>query len=211
MIKASSDGNPSRRVPPFAVVLRSERLAMETLPDALPFQTMEVDDWDSVLSKLSSFRPGCLLVDFDAERESTIAKIRDFAAQGIRFSIIGVTVDRSRKTLYQALRHGFVDLVPRPLEVRNLVESVEEAFEADSKSNPALGGDSLCELRSCFGRLTPKEREVLPRLLLGVPSRRLAGEFLVTYQTIDRHRKRVIEKMKVDNMTELAMKLYRQY
>jgi FixJ family two-component response regulator len=206
MIQASHDGNPSRRIRPFMVVLQSERLTIESLPDALPFQTMEVDNWESVFKKLSSFRPGCLLVDFDSNRDETIAMIRKFTDQGIRFSIVGITADRSRRTLHQALRHGIVDLVPRPMDGRMLVEAVQEAFDSDSK-----GKDSLCEVRSCFGKLTPKEREVLPHLLLGVPSRRLAGQFLVTYQTIDRHRKRVIEKMKVDNMTELAMKLYRQY
>ncbi|MCA9140083.1 MAG: hypothetical protein KDB00_25095, partial [Planctomycetales bacterium] len=170
------------------------------------FQTMEVESWEEVFKKLSSFRPGCLLVDFDSNRDETIAMVRKFADQGIRFSIVGITADRSRRTLHQALRNGFVDLVPHPIDSRLLIDAVEDAFKADSS-----GTDSLCEIRSCFGKLTPKEREVLPQLLLGVPSRRLASEHRVTYQTIDRHRKRVIEKMNVDNMTELAMKLYRQY
>lgn len=206
MIKASHDGNPSPGIRPFMVVLQSERLSIESLPDALPFQTMEVENWETVFKKLSSFRPGCLLVDFDSNRDQIIEQVRKFADQGIRFSIVGITADRSRRTLHQALRNGFVDLVPHPIDSRLLIEAVEDAFRSD-----AMGDDSLCELRSCFGRLTPKEREVLPKLLLGVPSRRLAGELRVTYQTIDRHRKRVIEKMNVDNMTELAMKLYRQY
>ena len=122
------------------------------------------------------------------------------------FSMVGVTADRSRRTLHTALRHGFINLIPHPVDQRDLIESVEEAFEYDSQ-----GEDSLCEMRSCFGKLTPKEREVLPDLLQGLPSRKLARKYLVTYQTIDRHRKRVVEKMKVDNMTELALKLYRQY
>lgn len=206
MIKASHNGNSTLGIRPFMVVLQSDRLSIQTLPDALPFQTMEVENWEAVVKKLSSFRPGCLLVDFDNNRDKTLEMIRKFADQGIRFSIVGITADRSRRTLHQALRHGFTDLIPHPIDSRALVEAVEEAFQAD-----ATGKDSLCEIRSCFGKLTPKEREVLPFLLLGVPSRRLAGEMRVTYQTIDRHRKRVIEKMNVDNMTELAMKLYRQY
>ncbi|QDV83247.1 response regulator transcription factor [Planctomycetes bacterium TBK1r] len=206
MIKASHDGNPSPGIRPFTVVLQSERLSIATLPDALPFQTLEVDNWESVFKKLSSFRPGCLLVDFDSVRDETLKRVRKFADQGIRFSIVGLTADRSRRTLHLALKHGFVDLVPHPIENRLLIEAVQEAFQAD-----AAGPDSLCNLRSGFGRLTPKEREVLPQLLLGIPSRRLAGKLNVSYQTIDRHRKRVIEKMNVDNMTELAMKLYRQY
>jgi len=207
MIKASSSRTiPACAIRPFLVILRSDRLGIESLPDALPFQTMEVDSWVAVDKKLSSFRPGCLLVDLDQDPQSTLEAIRQFADQGIRFSMVGITADRSRRTLHSALKHGFIDLVPRPIEERHLIDAVHEAFDADSR-----GDYSLCELRSCFGKLTPKEREILPYLLLGVPSRRLAGQFLVSYQTIDRHRKRVTEKMKVDNMTELAMKLYRQY
>jgi FixJ family two-component response regulator len=206
MIKATHDGNPSRGILPFMVVLRSDRLCISSLPDAFPFQVLEAECWETAFRKLSSFRPGCLLVDFDQDRDQNIETIRKFADQGIRFSIVGITADRSRRTLQLALRHGFVDLVSRPIESRILTAAVEEAVETD-----IAGETSLCELRSGLGKLTPKEREVLPHLLRGVPSRRLAGQFLVTYQTIDRHRKRVIEKMNVDNMNELAMKLYRQF
>jgi FixJ family two-component response regulator len=206
MIKAKHDGTPSKGICPFMVVLRSSGLNLQELPDALPFQSIEVDDWEEADKKLSSFRPGCLLLDFDSGREQTIATVKRFADQGLQFSIVGITADRSRRTLHFALKHGFVDLVPRPIEPQGLIEAVQDAFESD-----ASGAHSLCEIRSCFGKLTPREREILPHLLLGVPSRRLAGEFLVSYQTIDRHRKRVIEKMQVENMTELAMKLYRRY
>ncbi len=206
MIKSTYDGNPSPGLRPVAVVLTSDQLSIPMLPDALPFQMLEVSCWESVFRKLSAFRPGCVFVDFDHQRDETVTAVRRFADQGVRFSIVGVTADRSRKTLQRAMRNGFVDLVPRPLEHRAVMDAVEDAFRVDSD-----GIDSRCELRSCFGCLTPKEREVLPHLLLGVPSRRLAGQFAVTYQTIDRHRKHVIEKMKVDNMTELAMKLYRQF
>lgn len=206
MIKESQGTHAQPGIRPFGVVLRSGRLALETLPDALPFQSLEVDTWDSVFRKLSSFRPGCLIVDFDFDRGRTLEAIRRYADQGIRFSAVGITSDRSRRTLQQALRFGFVDLVHAPIESRAFVEAVQEAFKADSH-----GTYSLCELRSCFGKLTPKEREMLPHLLRGVASRRLASQFQVSYQTIDRHRKHVVEKMNVDNMTELAMKLYRQY
>lgn len=206
MIQASPVAESVYAIHPFMVVLRSSRLSVQSLPDALSFQTAEVSDWGGVFHKLSTFRPGCVLVDFDEGREHVLSAVREFADQGIRFSIIGVTVDRSRRTLHQAMRHGILDLVSRPLDARALGDAVNEAFHYDSH-----GDDSLCEMRSCFAKLTPKEREMLPHLLLGVPSRRLASQFLVTYQTIDRHRKRVVEKMKVDNMTELAMKLYRHY
>ncbi|MEM6468560.1 MAG: LuxR C-terminal-related transcriptional regulator [Planctomycetota bacterium] len=206
MIKAAQATNTSLGIRPFLVVLRSERLNTQSLPDALPFQIQEVDCWDEVFKKLTSFRPGCLLVDLDSNEQETYAEIRRFADRGIRFSKVGVTADRSRKRFHQALRSGFLDLVSRPIDNMHLIEAVQEAFRVDSD-----GDESLCELRSRFGRLTPKELEILPDFLLGVPSRRLAAKFLVTYQTIDRHRKRVIQKMNVSNMNELAIKLYRKY
>ncbi|MCC9601409.1 LuxR C-terminal-related transcriptional regulator [Stieleria sp. JC731] len=206
MIKASQETGTSLGIRPFAVVLQNDRFNIASLPDALPFECKEVDSWEQVFRKLSSFRPGCLLVDFDHDRQNVLNQIHHFADHGIRFSLVGVTADQSRKTFQLAIRNGFTDLVSRPLDRRTLIDSVDEAFRTDSE-----GANSLCEIRSCFGKLTPKEREVLPELLLGIPSRKLASIHAVTYQTIDRHRKHVIEKMKVENMTELAMKLYRQY
>lgn len=206
MIKTCSDANPSLGIRPFVVVLKSERMAIDLLPDALPFHIQEVDGWENAFRKLSSFRPGCILLDFDHQRDLLLEQIRELADQGIRFTMVGVTADRSRRTLHHAMRNGFIDLVSRPINERVLVETMEEAFRAD-----ADGHDSLCEIRSCFGKLTPTERKMLPHLLRGIPSKRLSTQFDVTYQTIDRHRKHVIQKMQVDNMTELAMKLYRKF
>ena len=146
MIKESQRAIAQPAIRPFGVILRSGRLALETLPDALPFQTLEVDTWEAVFRKLSSFRPGCLILDFDSQRDRTLDAIRRFADQGIRFSAVGITSDRSRRTLQQAMRFGFVDLVNTPIESRPFVEAVHEAFNADSE-----GDYSLCELRSCFG------------------------------------------------------------
>ena len=206
MIQESQESVAHVGLRPFAVLLKSNRLNIQSLPSALPFQVTEVDCWESIFKKLSSFRPGCVVVDFDEGRDVSVEAIKQFADQGIRFSVVGLSSDRSRRTLLQAMRIGFVDLVHTPIEPRQFETAVQEAFEVDAK-----GPDSLCELRSGFGKLTPKEREVLPHLLRGTPSRKLASRFLVSYQTIDRHRKHVIEKMNVDNMTELAMKLYRKF
>jgi FixJ family two-component response regulator len=205
MIQASQDSTSNVGIRPLAVVLNGGGLNRACLPASAPLPIVAVDDWNAVFKKLSTFRPGCLIVDYDDRREQTLSALRRFAAEGIQFSTVGITADRSRRTLQQALRHGFIDLVPRPINDLHFADAVLEAAEADSN-----GQDSLCELRSRFGKLTPREREVLPYLLLGVPSRKLAGQFDVTYQTIDRHRKHVIEKMQVDNVTELALKLYRR-
>ncbi|MEO1615905.1 MAG: LuxR C-terminal-related transcriptional regulator [Planctomycetota bacterium] len=206
MIKAAQEAPRTLGIRPFMVVLRSERLSLETLPDALPFQTVEVDNWEDVFKKLTSFRPGCLLVDLDAAPEQMEDAIRRYADGGVRFSMVGVTADQSRKRFHRAIRAGFADVVTRPIDALHLIDAAEEAFRADAE-----GDESRCELRSRFGKLTPKELEILPDFLLGVPSRKLATKFLVTYQTIDRHRKRVIQKMNVENMNELAIKLYRTY
>ena len=87
MIKASCAGGPSVGIRPFVVVMQSERLAIQSLPDALPFQALEADHWETVFKKLSSFRPGCLLLDFDRERErhacqdSAICRSRNSVSQ----------------------------------------------------------------------------------------------------------------------------------
>ena len=55
-----------------------------------------------------------------------------------------------------------------------------------------------------FAALTPRERDVMDYVALGKPNKIIAAELGVSQRTIEAHRARIFQKMRVKNAVELA-------
>ncbi|MBV6273354.1 LuxR C-terminal-related transcriptional regulator [Alcaligenaceae bacterium CGII-47] len=58
--------------------------------------------------------------------------------------------------------------------------------------------------RSPFNVLTRRERDVLAHVVMGKQNKVIAAELDVTQRTVEAHRARIFEKMKVRNAVELT-------
>lgn len=58
-----------------------------------------------------------------------------------------------------------------------------------------------------FSMLTPRERTVMCQVAIGKPNKIIAAELGVSQRTIEAHRARIFQKMRVRNAVELAHRL----
>ncbi len=57
---------------------------------------------------------------------------------------------------------------------------------------------------SRFSVLTPRERDVMGYVVLGKPNKIIAAELGVSQRTVEAHRARIFQKMRVRNAVELT-------
>ncbi len=62
-------------------------------------------------------------------------------------------------------------------------------------------------VQSFFAQLTPRERDVMHLVAIGKPNKIIAAELGVSQRTIEAHRARIFQKMKVRNAVELARRV----
>lgn len=55
-----------------------------------------------------------------------------------------------------------------------------------------------------YGQLTPRERHVMHYVAMGKPNKIIAAELGISQRTIEAHRARIFQKMRVRNAVELA-------
>jgi two-component system response regulator FixJ len=101
----------------------------------------------------------------------------------------------------RGMRAGAVDFLEKPFENEKLLASIGRAIE--------LGQDRLAEgcakqvAIEARARLTKREAEVLDLMVEGDPSKVIGHKLGISARTVEVHRVRVMEKMRVKNMAEL--------
>jgi FixJ family two-component response regulator len=101
-----------------------------------------------------------------------------------------------------AMKAGAVEFLTKPVRPRDLLAAIRAAIERDRASHRArLEAGAL---RERYERLTPREREVMARVVAGLPNKQIAGELATTERTIKFHRAHIMEKMEADSVAELV-------
>jgi len=73
------------------------------------------------------------------------------------------------------------------------IERSRTARRQDSEMRP---------LRDCYASLTPREREVMARVVSGLLNKQAGGELGISEITVKAHRGQVMRKMKADSLPD---------
>jgi two-component system response regulator FixJ len=100
----------------------------------------------------------------------------------------------------RAIRAGAADFVEKPFAGTELLESVRNAIAraAPRRAAPDSG------LRERFAGLTPREREVMQQMVIGLPSKLIAHRLGMSPRTVEVHRGRVMQKTGADSLSHLV-------
>jgi FixJ family two-component response regulator len=102
----------------------------------------------------------------------------------------------------QAMKAGAVDFLPKPFKPDALLKCVERAL-ARSTEQRRLAAERN-ESRRLLDTLTPREFEVMQLVITGMLNKQIAGELGRAEKTVKTHRGRVMQKLGVTSVVELA-------
>ena len=105
-------------------------------------------------------------------------------------------------TSVRAMRAGAIDFLTKPVSSQELLDAIARAEELDSKSRKDLA--DLGFIKSKLAALTPRECEVLSRVVAGKLNKQIAYELARVESTIKFHRSAMLKKLGVRTVAELV-------
>ena len=146
--------------------------------------------------------PGCVLLDLAMPGFSGLELQRVLAFRGDMPPIIFLSGHAEVQESVQAMKHGAVEFLTKPVDERTLIDAVESALERDRIDRAERA--ELAEIRMRFATLTPRESQVLGYVISGRLNKQIAAELGTVEKTIKVHRAHVMEKLRVGSLAELV-------
>jgi len=145
--------------------------------------------------------PSCVLLDQCMPDLSGLELQKLISGEQV-LSVIFITGHGDVSTSVEAMKRGAIDFLTKPVDEERLLAAVNRGLKRSAEV-----GASQRE-RNAFlervERLTPREREVLALMSRGLLNKQIAWELGAAEKTVKVHRARVLEKLAVGSVAELA-------
>lgn len=146
--------------------------------------------------------PGCLILDLCMDGMSGLDLQQEFSRRGIRLPHIIISGFAEVPSVVQAMKRGAMDVLEKPFRDEVLLQRVREAMQQDERRRRAA--TEVAHIRSRLQRLSDREREVMQLLVEGKHTKTIARQLGISPKTVHAHRARVLDKMHVESIVELA-------
>ena len=158
---------------------------------------------------LASYEPGCagcLLVDAYLTGMDGFGLLEHLAGSGHVLPAIMITGHGDVSMAVRAMRAGASDFIEKPVNRDKLLASVVRALEQgrDSDMRHAVRQEAVDHLAS----LTPRQRQIMDRVLAGHPSKNIAADLGISQRTVENHRATIMRRTGTKSVPALARLSY---
>lgn len=181
----------------LAWLLRSRGLPSQAFDSAVAFDAMLDADFFQT-------HACCLLLDVRMPGMSGLALFERLIERGLCpvIPVIFLTGHADLPTAVDAVKRGAFDFCAKPVSDNALVDRIELALAQSAEVLRQQAQRQAID-RQLAG-LTEREQAVMRRMLDGLPNKLIADQLQISVRTVEVHRARVFDKMKVKSAVELA-------
>ena len=170
-------------------------------------------DGVEAIEKVRELRPDVVLMDVTMPNMNGIAATGKITAEFPDIAVVVLSMHNDRRFIAETLRAGAKGYLLKESSSETVIEAIKSVYAGDyflsSKATTVLIGDYLRLLRSDEDKkkqnpLSERETEVLLLLVKGCNSRQISERLSISKNTVDTHRRRILEKLKCTSVAELT-------
>jgi FixJ family two-component response regulator len=146
--------------------------------------------------------PACLVLDVRMPGQSGLELQDEIARSAEPLPIIFVTGHGDIPMTVRAMKAGAVEFMTKPYREADLLGAICGAIERDRAARRDRRDASA--LRRRYEQLTPRERQVMARVVAGLLNKQIADELSTAERTVKFHRGHLMTKMQAASLAELV-------
>jgi FixJ family two-component response regulator len=158
---------------------------------------------EAFLSREGDRTPSCLVLDVHLPELGGLDLQTRLAMSGRgAMPVIFISGCRDIPTAVRAMKAGAVEFLTKPFDDEALLDAVRPAV---ARSARALGDEAgLQALRQRYASLSPREREVMDRIVAGRLNKQVGGDLGISEITVKAHRGQLMKKMAATSFADLV-------
>ena len=186
-------------------VVDDDEAVRDSLRLLLKSARLSVENYASAAEFLDAYDPeqgGCLVLDIHMPGFNGLQLQDELRRRGIAIPIIFITGHGDVPIAVQAMKQGAVEFLQKPFNDKDLLASIRKAFERDIEGRAQQKQSN--QARERYVTLTPREKEVMQKVVAGLSSKQVAYELGISQRTVEIHRGSVMSKMGADSVASLV-------
>jgi two-component system response regulator FixJ len=157
---------------------------------------------EAFLEAVDEHSLGCLVVDVRMPGMSGLELQERLRDRGVGLPIILISAHGDVPMAVRAMKAGAIDFLEKPVNEQVLLDRVQGCLRVAHRTYD--DAELVAATRARLEALTPREREVLDRLVKGESSKIIAAELDISPRTVDVHRAHIMDKLGVRSIAELV-------
>ncbi len=154
------------------------------------------------LKDASTDTPGCLVLDVRLPGMGGLDFQNKLASANAHIPIVFITGHGDIPMSVRAMKAGAVDFLTKPFRDQDMLDAVTRAIEADRLRRSSQQATSA--VRDSYGRLSPREREVMTLVTRGLMNKQVAHELGLSEITVKLYRGQAMRKMGAGSLADLV-------
>jgi DNA-binding NarL/FixJ family response regulator len=169
----------------------------------------EAAEGKEAVEKTGELAPDVVVMDIAMPGMDGLEATRRITKQFPRTRVLILTQYDNKEYILSAIKAGSSGYVPKRALGAELVTAIRAIYQGDSFLYPSAAGALIEDYRHQAGtadpydELTPREKEILKLIAEGHTSQEIANLLFISLKTVMGHRSRLMEKLDLQNHTEL--------
>lgn len=190
---------------PLVYVIDDDEAVRDSLSILLESVGLAHEVYGSALDFLDAFDPdrhACIVTDIRMPGMSGLELQQRLLESRCDAPLIFITGHGDVPMAVTAMKRGAADFIQKPFRDQELIDRIHQALEQDKSRRAARQEER--EIRERIKTLTPREAEVMERVVSGQANKVIAMDLGVSQRTVELHRARVMRKLRMRSLAELV-------